>query len=415
MKIKVRHRLSSYPIKWIYGLISCLLPWLTRKQSGLVVLTSFHGEGYRGNTKVIFEAIQSDVYGNSGLRGVWLSSNPSIVEALNSKYGSGSAADMYSFKSLFHLARAEYIFLTHGITDYPFLCLPSRAVIVQSYHGLPTKRGERYRLDGQEPPSRLEDRYYSRVYDPIDIFLSSSDFVSAIFQKRFGIPPEKFHVTGYPAYDHLVHSRFDVDQCAKLYHGADQDTRMILYAPTFRSKSPTRLFPFDNPDPARIHQFLTDHNLVIAIRVHPNEKLDIAPFLKWSDRIIDAGDTIIEDVSDLIVNASCIITDYSSVYLEGLLRDTPCIFIPYDQEAYERGLPFDYKTMAPGPIVSDLDQLLDAIENVVTNGLDSYRTQRNIVMNRVFAHTDGFATQRVLELMRRHTSSRHTSSRQADL
>lgn len=405
LNIKLRHRLSSYPIKWIFGFLSCLIPWVTRKKSGLVVLTSFHGEGYRGNTKVIFEALQSDTYTHIGLTGIWLSTNPSIVQDLNSRYGADVAANMYSFKALIKLAQAEYILLTHGITDYPFLCLPSRAVIVQTYHGLPTKRGERFRLDGQEPLSRLEDRYYSRVYDPIDIFLSSSDFVSDIFHKRFGIAREKFHITGYPAYDRLNHLEIDHEFVFKLHSEADSDTKIVLYAPTFRSKNPTRLFPFDDVDVDRIHHFLTKNNLVIAIRVHPNEKLNIAPYLGWSDRIIDAGDKIIEDVTDLIVNSCCIITDYSSVYLEGLQRDIPCIFIPYDLNEYERGLPFDYNAMAPGPKVSDSDQFLDALDQCIENGLKSYSAQRNIVRDLVFNHMDAGATGRVLELIRNHVSS----------
>ena len=64
---------------------------------------------------------------------------------------------------------------------------------------------------------------------------------------------------------------------------------------------------------------------------------------------MDAGQHAVEEVFQLLPSVDCIITDYSSIYLEGLLRDIPVVFLPYDAATYERGHAFPPVEVRPGP------------------------------------------------------------------
>ncbi|WP_176719483.1 CDP-glycerol glycerophosphotransferase family protein [Rhodohalobacter halophilus] len=127
---------SSY-IRQLFWFSISICSFFTRKQKSLVVLTSFHGDGFRGNTKEIFEKLADHPF----LKPIWLSRNKALVHSIQSKHGSESALLTYSIKGLSTLASAGVILLTHVTSDYPFMFLPRRAVIIQSYHGLPTKTG----------------------------------------------------------------------------------------------------------------------------------------------------------------------------------------------------------------------------------------------------------------------------------
>jgi hypothetical protein len=190
----------SYPRQLLYGWLSLLAPILTRPKPGRVVLSAFHGDGYRGNTAVLFEALLR----HETLHPVWLSRNKGLVQALNRRFGPGCAFLTHSLDGLKTLAEAEFILFTHGTSDFPFMRMPARATVIQTYHGLPTKRGEYFRKEGDTSPSVSERLTYWHRYRRIDWFLSSSPLVTDIFSKRFGLPPSAFIETGYPCTDRLL-------------------------------------------------------------------------------------------------------------------------------------------------------------------------------------------------------------------
>jgi CDP-glycerol glycerophosphotransferase len=224
--------------------------------------------------------------------------------------------------------------------------------------------------------------------------LSTSDVVTDLFSQRFGLPRERFLKIGFPVNDELVTRKPDENWVKKLYPSADDATKLIVYAPTFRYATPTQIFPFDDMDTGDLSRFLVRNNLVLAIRTHPNDKVRFPEWFKTIDRIVIATDTIVEDVTDLIVNATAIITDYSSIYLEGLLRGVPPIFIPYDINEYERGFPFEYGKVTPGPKVVSFAQWKDAVIESI-EGAKNWSRQLDEVRNLFFETRDADSTVRL--------------------
>ena len=372
------------------ALASFVLPVCTRVEPRRVVFTSFHGRGYRGNPRVLFERMLEQ----GGWDPVWLATDPRIVAELRIRFGPACAHLTHSTTGVLALATAAAVVMSHGITDLPWLRLPRRAQRVQSWHGLPTKRGELMPEPGRRVTAwtRLQIR---RRFGPFTAFLSSSPFVTRIYAKRFGLPASTFLELGYPAYDMLMRSPPPRLDTRRTWPDAPDHERLLLYAPTFRKRERTRLFPFPDADVEAFSAFLEETRALCCLRPHPNEGIDLAPWLAASPRFVVADDRALEEAYTLVAAADVIVTDYSGIYLEGLLCDTPCVFVPYDLDRYERGIPWDYDAHTPGPHVATQAELIRACHQAFTSP-QRHRAERAHVRDIFFADADDHSTDRVL-------------------
>jgi len=400
----------TYPIQWLAGLASWIVPIFTRRCPPLVIFTAFHGDGFRGNTRVIYEALQQT--SGHALQPVWLSRKPEIVTQLRSKYGPASAYRMHSWQGLRHLARAGTILFTHGTSDFAFLRLPRRAHRLQTYHGLPTKRGEYVRPRHNGAPNLLHRVVLWARFSPISTFLSTSEAVTNAMSRRFGHPPASFIQVGFPFADEIQTTlrRSDFWDAFWSPDGSRlrvrQHPRVILYAPTYRKRAKTQWFPFPDFDLSRLSQFLETENCLLALRTHPNEPVDFGTFQYHSPRIIDAGSHHIESAEQVLIHCDVIVTDYSSLYLEGLLRDIPPIFLPYDLDRYERGFMWPYAEVTPGPKPATQTEFEHAIRDALApTRAASYAKDRVRVRDLFWGQADGNATSRVIDVLRRWTTT----------
>ena len=156
-------------------------------------------------------------------------------------------------------------------------------------------------------------------------------------------------------------------------------TRTVLYAPTFRDYGQVELFPFKEFDLTQMEAFLEEKKMLLFIRTHVAEQGSAAPYL--GKRIRFLGNQEAEDVTGILNIFDCLITDYSSIYIDYLLTDKPMIFLPYDRQKYldGRGMNFDYDDVTPGPKPETFAQFLESLcpEN------DSWKSERDRV-NRLF-------------------------------
>lgn len=391
---------TPYPLQWLAGIASLILSGFSKKDSRLIVLTSFHGDGYRGNTKILFEALQD----HPELNAVWLSRNHTLVKELRNTYGEQKAFLSHSPSGLKKLASASILLFTHGTSDFPFLTLPRKSVRIQTYHGLPTKRGEYLRPKSDRRPGFLHRLILKYRFSPISLFLSSSATVTEIFSKRFGLPESRFAETGYPCYDRLINGSPDPDLLKNRWPDLPAYHSVIIYSPTFRQFSKTKWFPFDDFSLEQLSDFLEKNKILLLLRPHPNDKINLSEYLKTSPRIRNAGQQNFEDIYKLLMLTDAIITDYSSIYIEGLLRDIPSLFVPYDIDSYERGLAFPYDETTPGDKAHSFEAFTESLQRMV-DGDYGYRDEMDKVKSLFFSNPDGNATGRVIDLIEEITLS----------
>lgn len=367
------------------GAESALLPYAQRWPGRTVALTSFHGRGWRGNPRVLFEALLA----RGRTEPVWLATDPALVERIAAVHGRHRAALTGSREGNRVLARAKVVVLSHGTSDLPGVHINRKATVLQSWHGLPTKTGE---LAGGDLDAwerlRLRARWHA-----VDFMLSSSPLVSQIYAARFGLQPRQMLELGYPDHDRLCDGDGALDS-AEAFPEAPPHRKLVLYAPTFRKEATTRLLPFADLDLPALERSLADLDAIIALRPHPNDRLDAERLCTMSSRFVLADDRRFEDVVPLLLRADAVVTDYSGIFLDGLLSDTPCVFVPYDREAYERGIPWDYDALTPGPKVGDHASFVAALRRALVEP-DADGPWRARVRAQFFARTDGQATERV--------------------
>jgi CDP-glycerol glycerophosphotransferase len=385
MRIFTPGRKTWYPKQWLYGLLSCIYPIfrrVTAKQ--VVVFGAFHGDAYRGNTRILFEYFIEKGTHNP----IWLSRNPDVVRSIQQLFGVDFAALLHTHKGLQSMRDATLVLYTHGTSDFPFVRIPGQARQFHTYHGLPTKRGEYMKPNGSETPPSIFHRWILKYrFGRITYFLSTSPFVSSIFAKRFNLRADQFIQTGFPSLDALT-------QASKPVNKSYPDTRFILlYAPTYRRRATTRWFPFNDMNWPDFATFLDDMKITLVLRPHPNEPLNSKTFEAHSTRIVTESSL---PVNDILLQTDAVVTDYSGIYLEALLLDIPPIFIPYDIDRYERGLPYNYEHVTPGPKVLAYNDFKRAIVDALVNTAPEYRNHRDEIKSLFFEHPDSSATYRTV-------------------
>ncbi|MEG1243915.1 MAG: CDP-glycerol glycerophosphotransferase family protein, partial [Oscillospiraceae bacterium] len=102
------------------------------------------------------------------------------------------------------------------------------------------------------------------------------------------------------------------------------------------------------------------------------------------------------DVSVLLCACDILISDYSSLIFEYSLLARPMIFYAYDLDEYdrERSFYYPYREFVPGEIVSDTNQIINAVENI-EKSFDSERVLQ--FCQKFMSACDGQSTKRIIK------------------
>src|SRR5699024_9632230 len=106
-----------------------------------------------------------------------------------------------------------------------------------------------------------------------------------------------------------------------------------------------------------------------------------------------------EDIRDLYLVADYLITDYSSVFFDYANLELPMLFFVYDIEDYRdnlRGFYFDFDKKETGPLVKELEQLLQEIKKIEEEGFYPSEEFKAFV-DRFCYLEDGQASERVVK------------------
>lgn len=183
-----------------------------------------------------------------------------------------------------------------------------------------------------------------------------------------------------------------------------KDKKVILYAPTFRGRVKNAMTPtcFD------IEMFANNlsEDYVLLVKHHPLVR--VRPEIPEQCRSFARDFTDTMAIDELLCVSDICISDYSSLVFEYSLFEKPMIFYAYDLDEYFdwRGFYYDYYELAPGPIVTTNEEMIEYIKNIDTQ----FDKQRVTAFKEKFMSAcDGHATQRILqtvmgeEVLKSHT------------
>ena len=378
----VRPRLSvaSLVIRTVlFAAVGRLLP-ARRRDPSLWVFGARGGDGFVDNPKYLFLHVAHE---RPEVRPVWLSKDDEAVTTLRSR--GYEAYHAHSPTGAYLNLRAGVVVLSQGLQDVNLAC-SGGATVVQLWHGAPLKS---IAWDAEFPARSLPERLvHAYLLARIDAVVVTSPALVEVFVSAFRIDSDRIVVAGYPRLDALAGPvpgedvGLDATSAASLSRVAD-DHHVIAYLPTYRAEPERRAsnhLEFD-----ALERFLEGRDAYLLVKFHPFEDVDLDG--DEHSRILQVPSA--SDVYPLLRDVDLLVTDYSSVAFDFLMRDRPIVYYPYDLDRYrgERGFYFEYDAVTPGNRARDFEALLDSMDAALTE--DEYAGDRRAVRDRFFRHAGG--------------------------
>lgn len=233
--------------------------------------------------------------------------------------------------------------------------------IIQIWHALGSfKRFGRSILD-MDGGKSSETADAFRMHNNYDLIAASGDECVKHFAEAFGQPEEKFIPIGIPRMDYLT----DKAEAARLkseilaaYPALDNGKKNILYVPTFRDT------PEDTAELRKATKQLVDavdytkYNLIVKHHVVDTNKEEI--YIGSPDNEL-VGECFTG--MDFMAVADAVVTDYSSIIYEALLKELPIFIYCFDSDKYldERGFYIDFWNDIPAAYSKNAIGIVDEI------------------------------------------------------
>lgn len=363
-----------------------------RPDSHIWLFSSTDNSHYNYNSRYLFEYVKENL---PEITPLFVINDPELRNSLSSKYGKQYFIETESIQGIRQALSAGVWFTSAGLAAYG-TGLHKKRLIINLWHGVPLKK-----IALLDPNLKKAARiYFKKIFsENYTCILTTSHELIPLMARSFAVSEDKIKVWGQPRNDGLFQKNDCREILGQLFPDLPEYTKTVLYAPTFRDYGQVQLFPFKDFDQEQLEAFLEEKNMLLFIRTHVAEQGSAAPYL--GKRIRFLGNEQAEDVTGILNIFDCLITDYSSIYIDYLLTDKPMIFLPYDRQQYldGRGMNFDYDDVTPGPKPETFNDFLDAL-SPKEDFWKSERTRVNRLFNEIQHPCAADICNKVLKMIR---------------
>ena len=363
-----------------------------RPDSHIWLFSSTDNSHYNYNSRYLFEYVKENL---PEITPLFVINDPELRNSLSSKYGKQYFIETESIQGIRQALSAGVWFTSAGLPAYG-TGLHKKRLIINLWHGVPLKK-----IALLDPNLKKAARiYFKKIFsENYTCILTTSHELIPLMARSFAVSEDKIKVWGQPRNDGLFQKNDCREILGQLFPDLPEYTNTVLYAPTLRDYGQVQLFPFKDFDQEQLEAFLEKKNMLLFIRTHVAEQGSAAPYL--GKRIRFLGNEQAEDVTGILNIFDCLITDYSSIYIDYLLTDKPMIFLPYDRQQYldGRGMNFDYDDVTPGPKPETFNDFLDAL-SPKEDFWKSERTRVNRLFNEIQHPCAADICNKVLKMIR---------------
>lgn len=363
-----------------------------RPDSHIWLFSSTDNSHYNYNSRYLFEYVKEN---HPEITPLFVINDPELRNSLSSKYGKQYFIETESIQGIRQALSAGVWFTSAGLPAYG-TGLHKKRLIINLWHGVPLKK-----IALLDPNLKKAARiYFKKIFsENYTCILTTSHELIPLMARSFAVSEDKIKVWGQPRNDGLFQKNDCREILGQLFPDLPEYTKTVLYAPTFRDYGQVQLFPFKDFDQKQLETFLEEKDMLLFIRTHVAEQGSAAPYL--GKRIRFLGNEQAEDVTGILNTFDCLITDYSSIYIDYLLTDKPMIFLPYDRQQYldGRGMNFDYDDVTPGPKPETFNDFLDAL-SPKEDFWKSERTRVNRLFNEIQHPCAADICNKVLKMIR---------------
>ncbi|MSU82358.1 hypothetical protein FYJ25_08355 [Anaerobutyricum soehngenii] len=267
----------------------------------------------------------------------------------------GGLLKLFTIKA-FRMATSSHIFLNDNFLPLGYMKLSDETKVVQLWHGMGSFK--KFGGSSETDPAVLKE--LEAATQNTDHILASSKNIRDNYAEAFIAPKEKVICIGCPQVDYFFR-KHDIaawkEELSEQYPEM-KGKKLVLYAPTFRGeeehdKKLLEAFDFD------AFQKELGEDYFLMVRLHPQIQSAKVPETV-------ANMTDYPNVRKLLCMTDILIADYSSIAVEYSLLNRPIILYAFDKDWYlskDRGFYFDYEKTAPGPIVENMQDLIDCMKN----------------------------------------------------
>ena len=349
-------------------------------QENIIIFESKWGAKYADNPRALYEYIDKN---HPEYLCVWSLNDPGTP--IN---GNGIKIRRKSREYYHYLAVAKYF--VNDVNFEDAYIKRTGQIEIQTMHGTP------YKLFGLEIKDEFETKNsvwkYVRKNMRWDYLISQGKFTNSKAYQWFKYYKTILN-TGYPRTDAIMNK--DNDFCSQLKKQLNipLDKKIVLYAPTWRE-----LNNFDLKINLDSFMNTLGDDYILVIRIHYLSASGYIIPEKFKN-VIDL--TSYSNIEDLYQISDILVTDYSSVMFDYALTGKPIIFYTYDLNEYEenlRGVYFDLKTEAPGPIVYTDEELANAIINIDSEVI-KYKERINSFKNKYLTFENPHSCEKIFKLV----------------
>lgn len=212
---------------------------------------------------------------------------------------------------------------------------------------------------------RVDGVFKKTSANAVDLIVATSEYEKNIIKKYFNYNEDEIIVTGFARWDVLKDKSKDLDK------------KEIFFMPTWRNwldevpedefeKSRYFINYMEILNSKKLSNIL-GNDVIINYFVHPKFKYYIEKFSTNSKniRIVQPGEI---QVNELLMRASLLITDYSSVAWEMYYQNKPTIFYHFDIDDYNKhqGSYLDMEKELFGDVAMNSKELISKIEKYIS-------------------------------------------------
>ena len=313
-----------------------------------IYFQNFNGKGYGDNPKYIAEEI---IRRGLNLKLIW-----AVKSGFNNNFPDIiKTVKIYSIRAIYESVTSKI--WIDNCRKQSNVRKRKGQFYIQTWHGIGPKKSEK------DYEQYLSVKYLERAKNDSNItnlYLSDSAFASQLYRLSFWYNGEILEC-GFPRNDIFVNQDDNIKTKVKNHFNISGNTKIILYAPTFRDNLSIDMYNIDyNFIISRLKE-KTQENWIFLIRLHPNVS-KMSEEISYNDNIFNASNY--DDMQELLLATDMLITDYSSSIYEFSIMKKPVFLYVYDYVDYtnKRELFFDLYTL-PYPVAVTSDELLQKILN----------------------------------------------------
>lgn len=327
-----------------------------------VVFISWNGDLYSDNPKAISEKLH-EMWNQAEI--VWIFKKPEEKKMIVPEYV--KCIKNHTFAAVKELATAK--FWVDNMNKDVAIYKSKKQVYIQTWHG---DRGFKKILYESSNIDKRDKYIESEI---CDLAISGSEFGNRLYTNAFRYKGEIMK-EGCPRNDNLVNNNREISKTVKKRFNINQETKIILYAPTFKRYEPIQnVGMIDFTEILKILEMKTNDKWICFVRAH-NVVSELAG-IPDSDQFIDVS--TYEDMGDLLLSSDILITDYSSSAGDFALLAKPIILFQNDRDTYiekERTFYFDIED-APFLVATTGEELIRLIQKLEI--LDPVKNCREIL------------------------------------